>query len=128
MLRVESLDPEFVRHLQKDTKRLVENLLGGGWAFARGTSFASPFWAGLEADRTVGCTSQTGLFNPALYALYSQGSYGSAFTDIKSGDNDLIGGGIGTCLARGAGSEGAHGDSGSDGKRSYADPRLLEYQ
>jgi hypothetical protein len=65
----------------------------GGWAFARGTSFASPFWAGLEADRSDGCTSQTGLFNPALYALYSQGAYGTAFTDIKSGDNDLIGGG-----------------------------------
>ena len=65
----------------------------GGWAFARGTSFASPFWAGLEADRSDGCTSQTGLFNPALYALYSQGAYGRAFTDIKSGDNDLIGGG-----------------------------------
>ena len=65
----------------------------GGWAFARGTSFASPFWAGLVADRSDGCTTQTGLFNPALYALYSQGAYGSAFTDIKSGDNDLIGGG-----------------------------------
>jgi hypothetical protein len=64
----------------------------GGWTFARGTSFASPFWAGLEADRSEGCTSQTGLFNPALYALYSQGAYGTAFTDIKSGDNDLIGG------------------------------------
>src|SRR3984957_693021 len=65
----------------------------GGWAFARGTSFASPFWAGLEADRIDGCSSQTVLFNPALYALYSQGAYGTAFTDIKSGDNDLIGGG-----------------------------------
>ena len=64
-----------------------------GWAFAWGTSFASPFWAGLVADRSDGCTSQTGLFNPALYALYGQGAYGSAFTDIKSGDNDLIGGG-----------------------------------
>jgi hypothetical protein len=67
----------------------------GGWAFARGTSFAAPLWAGLAADRSDGCTAQTGLFNPALYALYGQGAYGSAFTDITSGsgDNDLIGGG-----------------------------------
>jgi hypothetical protein len=32
-LGVKSLNPEFVRHLQKDAKRLITNLRGGGWTF-----------------------------------------------------------------------------------------------
>jgi hypothetical protein len=63
------------------------------WGFATGTSFAAPFWAGLAADKNVGCTAPTGLFNPSLYALYGtngQGAYGNAFNDITSGNNDLL--------------------------------------
>jgi hypothetical protein len=70
----------------------------GEWDLAVGTSFAAPFWAGLEADRSDGCTTRTGFFNPALYALYNEGTgsgadayEGNAFTDITVGNNDLTG-------------------------------------
>lgn len=64
---------------------------GSGYGVATGTSFGAPFWAGLVADRNDGCTAATGLFNPALYSLYGENAYGSAFTDITSGNNDLFG-------------------------------------
>jgi hypothetical protein len=66
----------------------------GSWGFATGTSFAAPFWAGLAADKNVGCTAQAGLFSPSLYALYGtngQGAYGTGFNDITNGNNDLLG-------------------------------------
>jgi len=90
----------------------------GGWGLAKGTSFAAPFWAGLNADKNDSCASSTGLFNPALYALYDEGSYGSAFNDIGpgQGDNDLTGShhgtyatGTGYDLATGIGSPIAQG-------------------
>jgi subtilase family serine protease len=61
------------------------------WGYGPGTSFAAPLIAGLVADRNVGCTALTGLFNPALYALYREGAYGTAFVDITAGNNDLAG-------------------------------------
>ncbi len=66
----------------------------GGWDVGFGTSFASPFWAGLQADRNTGCTSSSaGVASTALYYLYQQGvAYGgNAFNDIINGDNDLTG-------------------------------------
>ena len=71
----------------------------GGWDVGVGTSFASPFWAGLQADRNTGCTSPSaGVASSALYALYQQGAAygGNAFNDITSGDNDLTGSHSGT--------------------------------
>jgi subtilase family serine protease len=62
------------------------------WYPGGGTSFAAPFMAGLIADKNVGCTSgSSGLLTPSLYALYNQGAYGTAFTDITQGNTDLTG-------------------------------------
>lgn len=63
----------------------------GSWGAGGGTSFAAPFLAGLVADRNDGCQGSTGLWTSDLYELASQGSYGSAFTDITSGNNDMTG-------------------------------------
>jgi hypothetical protein len=64
---------------------------GGAWALGEGTSFAAPFMAGLIADKNDGCTTSTGLFTPDLYALGEEDVYGSALTDITSGNTDLTG-------------------------------------
>ena len=64
---------------------------GGSWDIGWGTSFAAPLIAGMVADRDDGCTALTGVFTPALYALYDEGAYGSAFSDITSGNNDMTG-------------------------------------
>jgi subtilase family serine protease len=63
----------------------------GTWGFGAGTSFAAPLMAALVADIDVGCTAPIGFLNPALYALYRDGAYGTAFTDITVGNNDLTG-------------------------------------
>jgi len=63
----------------------------GGWTAEGGTSFAAPFMAGLVADRDDGCTTLTGVWTPVLYALAAEGSYGTALTDITSGNTDLTG-------------------------------------
>jgi len=63
----------------------------GSWGYGPGTSFAAPLLAGLAADLDVGCTSSVGFLNPSLYALYGEGAYGTAFTDITKGNNDLTG-------------------------------------
>ena len=55
-----------------------------------GTSFAAPFMGGLVADADSGC-GRIGVMTPLLYDLYDAGSYGSAFDDITSGNNDLTG-------------------------------------
>ena len=62
----------------------------GGWTAGGGTSFAAPFMGGMVADADSGC-GRVGLFTPRLYGLYSEGSYGTAFTDITQGDTDLTG-------------------------------------
>jgi hypothetical protein len=71
----------------------------GGWAVGGGTSFASPFMSGLVADAVSGC-GRFGDFTPLLYSLYSEGSYGSAFDDVTSGDTDLTGSNGGAYPAR----------------------------
>jgi hypothetical protein len=62
----------------------------GGWTEAGGTSFAAPFMGGMVADTDSGC-GRVGLLTPLLYSLYSEGSYGTAFTDVTQGDTDLTG-------------------------------------
>jgi subtilase family serine protease len=63
----------------------------GRFGFGPGTSFAAPLMAALATDIDVGCTAPVGFLNPMLYALYRQGTYGTAFTDITQGDIDLTG-------------------------------------
>jgi hypothetical protein len=71
----------------------------GTWDVGEGTSFASPLWAGLQADRNQGCTGgSSGVVTAALYSLYNAGggsgaqAYGgNAFSDVTGGDNDLTG-------------------------------------
>ena len=60
------------------------------WSVGDGTSFAAPLMGALAADADSGC-GRIGLMTPLLYGLYSQGSYGSAFDDVTSGDTDLTG-------------------------------------
>ncbi len=62
------------------------------WGAFIGTSLAAPLVAGLVADVAGGCvTTRQGDLAPALYGLYRDGTYGSAFTDITVGDNDFTG-------------------------------------
>jgi subtilase family serine protease len=75
-------------------------LSNGSWGYGPGTSFAAPLLAALAADIDVGCTSAVGLLNPSLYALYGEGAYGTAFTDITEGNNDLTGGNGGNYQAQ----------------------------
>jgi hypothetical protein len=63
----------------------------GSWTAEGGTSLAAPLLAGLVADRNQGCASLTGVWTPALYALSTEGAYGSALTDITAGNTDLTG-------------------------------------
>ncbi len=65
--------------------------LSGSWTAGVGTSLAAPLVAGIIADKNDGCTTTTGVFTPALYALSSQGVYGTALNDITSGNNDMTG-------------------------------------
>jgi hypothetical protein len=69
------------------------------WTVEGGTSFASPFMGGLVADTDSGC-GRVGILTPLLYDLYSEGSYGSAFNDVATGDNDLTGSNGGQYPAR----------------------------
>lgn len=62
----------------------------GVWQAAGGTSFAAPFMSGLVADADSVC-GRIGVMTPLLYDLYDEGSYGSAFDDITTGNNDLTG-------------------------------------
>jgi hypothetical protein len=62
----------------------------GGWTLGAGTSFAAPMMGGLVADIDSGCGS-VGLLTQRLYPLYDQGSYGTAFNDVTSGDVDFTG-------------------------------------
>jgi subtilase family serine protease len=63
----------------------------GSFGYSPGTSFAAPLMAALATDIDVGCTAPIGFLNPLLYALYREGTYGTAFTDITRGNNDLTG-------------------------------------
>ena len=63
----------------------------GEWGAYGGTSLASPLLAGLVADRNDGCVATSGLWATSLYSLASEGAYGTAFTDITSGNTDMTG-------------------------------------
>lgn len=57
---------------------------------ARGTSFASPLWAGLVADVDAKWGHRLGFFTPSLYHIGSverSGAIGSGLADITSGSN-----------------------------------------
>ena len=63
---------------------------GGGWGAFVGTSVASPVVAGLVSDTSTGCAAaRLGDIAPTLYGLVAQNDYGSALTDVTTGDNDL---------------------------------------
>jgi subtilase family serine protease len=99
---------------------------GSSWSGVEGTSVAAPTWAALFAlaDESVACGGTAlGFANPALYAVAGGSGYASAFNDITSGDNDVLGtnGGLypagpGYDLASGLGTpnagSGEPGDSG----------------
>ena len=62
---------------------------------AGGTSFATPIFAGIVAliNQKANEVSGQGLINPTLYTLAANSStYGSAFHDITSGNNDCTAG------------------------------------
>lgn len=72
---------------------------------AGGTSFAAPIFAGILAliNQKQNATGQ-GLINPTLYALAANATtYGSAFHDITSGNNDCSAG-SNFCLTSGSSS------------------------
>ncbi len=65
-------------------------LVQGAWNAYVGTSIAAPLVAGLVADTTNGCApARRGAIGQALYDLAGQGAYGTAFSDVTTGDNDL---------------------------------------
>jgi Pro-kumamolisin, activation domain/Subtilase family len=64
----------------------------GQWGAFVGTSLAAPLVGALVADVDSGCvTTRLGDLSPALYGLYQDGTYRSAFTDVTQGDNDFTG-------------------------------------
>lgn len=63
----------------------------GAWSAGAGTSFAAPMLAGMIADVVPSCSSAIGNFAPRLYAWYAKTGYGTALTDVVSGNNDFNG-------------------------------------
>ncbi len=64
--------------------------VGGTWNAFLGTSIAAPLVAGLIADSADGCSSaRRGTITQDLYQLAGQGAYGTALSDVTTGDNDL---------------------------------------
>ena len=62
----------------------------GSWGAYIGTSITSPLIAGLLTDTAQGClSSRRGIIAQSLYGLAADGGYGSALTDVTTGDNDL---------------------------------------
>jgi hypothetical protein len=64
---------------------------GGAWAGIGGTSAAAPTWAAFAAlvNASSGCGgSPVGWINPVLYNAAAN-SYGTDFSDITSGNNDV---------------------------------------
>ena len=100
-----------------------------GWTGLVGTSGAAPTFAAMIAlaDGSTACSAalpateeSLGFVNPALYAIAGGPNGGSAFIDITSGDNDILGtnngdysAGSGYSLASGLGAPIA--GNGSDG-------------
>jgi len=62
----------------------------GNWGLYVGTSIAAPLVAGLVSDTAEGCVStRRGVIAQALYGLAGDGDYGTALSDVTTGDNDL---------------------------------------
>jgi kumamolisin len=62
----------------------------GNWGAFVGTSIASPLVAGVVADSAEGCSSpRRGVIAQDLYRLAADGDYGTALSDVTTGDNDL---------------------------------------
>jgi subtilase family serine protease len=62
----------------------------GNWGLYVGTSIAAPLVAGLVSDTAEGCLSaRRGVIAQSLYGLAGDGDYGTALTDVTTGDNDL---------------------------------------
>jgi len=62
----------------------------GSWGVYVGTSIAAPLVAGLVTDTAQACRSgRRGVIAQALYGLAADGVYGSALSDVTTGDNDL---------------------------------------
>ncbi len=63
-------------------------IYGGNPRGVRGTSLATPIWAGIAADADQFVGGRLGLLNPSLYAIASSSSkYASDFHDIVQGNN-----------------------------------------
>ncbi|MCU1490327.1 MAG: putative cell wall binding repeat 2-containing protein [Acidimicrobiaceae bacterium] len=90
-----------------------------GWDGVVGTSAAAPMLAGVFADVAVGCAGGLPGLSGRLYAsAAAQGAYPAAFTDVTSGNNDVVGinggqfaAGSGYDLATGLGSPVAPGQA-----------------
>ena len=62
----------------------------GQWGLYVGTSIAAPLVAGLVSDTAEGCQSvRRGVIAQSLYGLAGAGEYGTALSDVTTGDNDL---------------------------------------
>jgi kumamolisin len=62
----------------------------GTWGAFVGTSIASPLIAGIVSDTENGCSGGgRGDIAQALYGLAGEGVYGTALSDVATGDNDL---------------------------------------
>jgi kumamolisin len=64
--------------------------VSGTWNAFGGTSIASPLVAGIVSDTVDGCsTARRGIVAQALYGLAAAGAYGTALSDVTTGDNDV---------------------------------------
>ena len=62
-------------------------VLRGGNAAVRGTSVATPIWAGIAAIADQYAGRPLGLLDPSLYAIASGTNYSRDFHDVLSGNN-----------------------------------------
>jgi subtilase family serine protease len=76
-----------------------------GFYIVGGTSAGSPQWAGIFAlantARAFGAKGPIGFANPGIYAIAQGANYSHDFHDITSGNNALVGTGIGFAAAPG---------------------------
>ena len=70
-----------------DAGTAVGVILAGDSVGARGTSVATPVWAGIAAIADQYAGTPLGLLNPSLYAIASGSNYTRDFHDILSGNN-----------------------------------------
>ena len=62
----------------------------GSWGAFVGTSISAPLIAGIVSDTSDGCSApRQGIVAQALFGLAGEGVYGTALSDVASGDNDF---------------------------------------